>query len=115
MKTTFCSQYFISLIKIIFLSLFPLISYAQSDKETKEALSKIDTSSFKGKGFLNKAQFIKSLIEPLHSKSKYKDKEGISILTLTARHFEFFTTTVAINDDVVNVNSVRATRCFADF
>lgn len=98
MKTTFCSQYFISLIKIIFLSLFPLICFAQNDKETKEALSKIDTSSFKGKGFLNKAQFIKSLIEPLRSKSKDKDKEGISILTLTARHFELLTTIVANAD-----------------
>jgi pimeloyl-ACP methyl ester carboxylesterase len=69
---------------------------AQNDKDTKEALSKLDTTAFKGKAFLNKAQFIKSLVQPLRTKEKGKD--GLPALTLTPRHFELLTTIVANAD-----------------
>lgn len=86
---------FSAIVIIVFLFLYNS-SNAQSDNANKEALAKIDTSVFKGKGFLNKAQFIKSLIDPLRLKEKNKD--GIPILTLTSRHFELLTTIMANAD-----------------
>lgn len=64
-------------------------SFAQSDKDLKDALSKLDTTAFKGKAFLNKAFFVKSLIAPLQKKEKSKD--GTPILTLTPQHFQMLT------------------------
>ena len=73
-------KYYATMTFILFL-LLQFDSFAQNDKDTKEALSKLDTSAFKGKAFLNKAFFLKSLIEPFRSKEKNAD--GIPILTLT--------------------------------
>jgi pimeloyl-ACP methyl ester carboxylesterase len=78
-----------SAIKILFILLLSFNSFAQNDKDLKDALSKLDTTSFKGKAFLNKAFFIKSLIAPLQKKEKNKD--GTPILTLTPQHFQMLT------------------------
>lgn len=75
--------------------------FAQNSKELKEAISELDTSAFKGKAFLNKAFFIKSLIEPL--KRKEKSKDGTPILTLTSQHFRMLSNIIKkadLNDKI---------------
>ena len=61
---TIIPPYVYSAIKLLVILLLSFNSFAQSDKDLKDALSKLDTTAFKGKAFLNKAFFIKSLIAP---------------------------------------------------
>lgn len=88
-------------IKFFIILLFSFNSFAQSSKDLKDAMSKLDTTAFKGKALLNKAIFVKSLIEPLQKKEKSKD--GTPILTLTPYNFRMLTNIIEkadLNDKV---------------
>lgn len=51
---TIIPPYVYSAIKLLVILLLSFNSFAQSDKDLKDALSKLDTTAFKGKAFLNR-------------------------------------------------------------
>jgi hypothetical protein len=81
---------------IIFALFIANYSFGQEDPNLKEALSKIDTSVIKGKAFINKAKYLKGIIDVI--KTTEKNVDGTPILTLTPRHFEMLTNIVAEAD-----------------